>query len=279
MADGPRGGFAGRTIVALESRRADAIAELIRRYGGRPLLAPSMREVPLLENEPSVSYLRQLEAREIDATVFLTGVGLRALIASLEAEGGAVRLADALRGSTVIARGPKPVAVLREMGLTPQLVAPEPNTWRELLALLDADWPVSGKRIAVQEYGLPNRPLIEALEARGAVVSRLPVYRWALPDDLEPLRRAIAALLAGAAGAALFTSATQVFHLFQVAGADADALRSALNRTVVASVGPICSEALAEHGVSVRYEPDHPKMGQLVGGLARTFSEGVLKES
>jgi len=45
--------LAGLDVVALESRRADEIARLIRHHGGTPVSAPSMREVPLDENGPA----------------------------------------------------------------------------------------------------------------------------------------------------------------------------------------------------------------------------------
>lgn len=274
-----RAGFGGRTVIAFESRRATEIAELIRRHGGVPMVAPSMREIPIEQNQHPADYLRRLERGEIDVTILLTGVGLRTLIAALPGDDAAARLTAALRRGKIVARGPKPVAVLRELGLDPDITAPEPNTWRELLAALDAGLPVAGKTIAVQEYGVSNDPLLSALEDRGATVVRVPVYRWGLPEDIGPLLTAVDTIIAGGATAVMFTSANQVYHLFQVAADRADALRTALGVTVVASVGPICSEALTAHGVNVRYEPPHPKMGQLVGGLARALTGLIAEES
>jgi uroporphyrinogen-III synthase len=274
----PGAGFGGRTIVAFESRRAVEMAELIRNFGGEPLVAPSMREVQLDDDPHAGDFLRRLEAGGIDMTIFLTGVGLRALIAALPGDDAATRLMAALDRCTVVVRGPKPVAVLREYGRKPDLTAPEPNTWRELLATLDAATDLAGKTVAVQEYGVSNDPLLAALTERGARVLRVPVYRWALPEDLGPLHAAIDTLLAGGAAAVLFTSANQVYSLFEVAAERGEALRAALAHVVVASVGPICTEALAAHGVAVRYEPPHPKMGQLVGGLARAL-DGLLAEA
>src|SRR5262249_5216131 len=140
------------------------------------------------------------------------------------------RVAAALRRATLVARGPKPVAALRELGLPPNVTVAEPNTWREILAALDAESPVGGKRVAVQEYGVTNHELLRGLADRGAAVLRVPVYRWALPEDLGPLQAAIGALVDGRTDVALFTSATQVDHLFQVAAADAGRLRTAFNR-------------------------------------------------
>ena len=251
-------------VVAFESRRAAEIAELIRRHGGAPRIAPALREVPLSEHTALFEYVRRLDAGEIDVVLLLTGVGVRTLAEIVAAEWPRARFAAALRRARLVARGPKPVAALRELGLQPDAVAAEPNTWRELLATIDAQAPVASARVAVQEYGVTNQELIDGLVARGAQVVRVPIYRWALPDDVEPLRAAIRAIGDGCVEVVLFTSATQVYHLFHVAGDAADALREGFQRVLVGSIGPICSAALRAHGVAPSFEPAHAKMGQLV---------------
>jgi uroporphyrinogen-III synthase len=266
-ADGER--LRGLRVVSFESRRATEMAELIRRHGGEPISAPSVREVPLEENRAAVDYVAQLEAGEIAIVILMTGVGLRTLAHAVAGDWPRERLAAALRRATLVARGPKPVAALREFGLQPDITVPEPNTWREILATLDAQLPVAGKRVAVQEYGVTNAEFVRALETRGAQVLRVPIYEWALPEDIGPLRNAIDALCVARVDIALFTSATQVYHLFQVAGDNADRLRDALGAVLIASIGPVCSEALREHGVEPDLEPRHSKMGQLVGEVAR----------
>ena len=259
----------GLKVVSFESRRSVEIAELIRRHGGTPISAPSMREVPLDDNQVVIRYLERLAAGEVDIAILMTGVGLRLLVQAAAPQWPAEKVAETLRRATLVARGPKPVAALREIGLTPAVTVPEPNTWREILATLDSTLPVSGKRVAVQEYGVENRELVHGLESRGAEVERVSIYRWALPDDLGPLRGAVAAIIAGEIDIALFTSATQVYHLFQVAADDAAGLRSGFARVLIASIGPVCSEALQEHELHADLEPDHPKMGQLVAEVAR----------
>ena len=259
----------GLRVVAFESRRATEIAEMIRRHGGAPISAPALREVPLDDHGEALEYVRRLDQGEIDIVVLMTGVGLRTLAQSVASEWPPERLAAALRRAALVARGPKPVAALRELGLQPDVTVPEPNTWREILTTLDSRLPVAGKRVAVQEYGVSNEEFHRALEARGAHVLRVPIYRWALPEDLEPLRAAIRAICEGGVDIALFTSATQVYHLFQVAGADAGRLRSAFATVLIASIGPVCSEVLQEHGLTPDLEPQHPKMGQLVGEVAQ----------
>ena len=230
-----------------------------------------MQEVPLSQNVAAFELLRRLEGGAIDVVVLMTGVGLRTLVAAVASEFPRERVAAALGRATLVARGTKPVAALRELGRQPDLTAPEPNTWREILATFDAKLPLAGKRVAVQEYGAPKQELIAGLEARGADVFSVPVYRWALPEDTGPLRAAVRALCDGTIDITLFTSGIQVHHLFQVATDEggAERLRAALARVLIASIGPVCSEALQEHGLSADLEPEHPKMGQLVAEVAR----------
>ena len=273
--------FDGMKVVAFESRREKEIAELVRRQGGEPVSAPAMREIPAEENPEALGFARGLRAGEIHVAIFLTGVGTRFLAAAVEREMPREELGRLLAAIDTVARGPKPVAALRELGVTPTVTVPEPNTWRELLAAVDASLEVRGRTVAVQEYGQENPELVAGLAARGATVRRVPVYRWVLPEDTGPLERAIAAIVAGEIGAALFTSATQVEHVFRVAGAvtgaGAERLRAALAGMLVASIGPVCSAALRRHGVEPALEPEHPKMGHLVraaAARAREISRG-----
>ncbi len=267
-------GFAGRRVLCLESRRADELAELVRRHGGEPVSAPAMREIPLEESREAAEFGRRLLEHSIDAAVFLTGVGTRLLVEALSPSIPRERLAAELSRILTVARGPKPRAALNEIGVRPSIGVAEPNTWRVLLAALDEAASIAGRSVAVQEYGAENPDLIRGLEERGARVLRVPVYRWALPEDLAPLRQAIDQLAAGRIDVALFTSATQVDHLFRVAGdGEAATLRCGLEGAVVASIGPICSQALARRGVRPDLEPEHPKMGQLVRAAAGRAGE------
>jgi len=262
--------FSGLRVLVAESRRAREMTSLVTTYAGMPLSAPAMREVPLESNTEAVAFADGLDRGEFDLVVLLTGVGTRALVAVVEAvRGSRDAFLSALRRTRVVARGPKPVAVLRELEVPVWMTAPEPNTWRELLAAFDArrdELSLEGRRVAVQEYGVANPELLAGLESRGARVTRVPVYQWDLPEDLEPLRAAVRALAAGGVDVALFTTATQVVHLLRVAddmGARAGAL-DGLRRVVVASIGPTTTEELRRQGLDPDLESSHPKMGFLV---------------
>jgi uroporphyrinogen-III synthase len=277
MAANERGDLEGFRIVSFESRRAQELAELIRRYGGEPIIAPSMREIPLSQNSAALDFVRRLEAGKIDIVILLTGVGTRTLVEAVANEYPRQKLASALERVTLVARGPKPVAAVKELGLQPTLSIPEPNTWREILSELDAKVRLRGKRVAVQEYGITNPELIQGLQSRGAEVLRVGVYRWGLPEDTGPLRAAIRAVINRELQIALFTNATQVDHLFKVAVEEKleQPLRQALAQILIASIGPVCTEALEHFGLKADIEPDHPKMGHLVATVARRASSLV----
>ena len=256
-------GFGGKRVLALESRRGSETGELIRRNGGEPFVAPSMREVPVESNSAAFEFWERLVGGGFEMVILLTGVGLRYLVKVLESAAPRDRIVEALRGVTIVARGPKPVAALREMGLAPALVAAEPNTWHEVLDVV-RDRPE--KRVAVQEYGKPNPELIAGLRALGMDTTVVPVYQWAMPEDRGPLEEAVRRLAAGDFASALFTTSQQVVHLFAVArelGLEAG-VRGALGRADIGSIGPTTSEMLREYGVEPGFEASHPKLGFLV---------------
>ncbi len=270
MESSPRNQLRGLQVVCFESRRAKELAELIRRYGGEPIVAPSMREIPLTENHAALELLPGVEAGKFDILVLMTGVGTKALHEILISQFAQDRVLAALQKVQLVARGPKPVGVLRDLGLQAAITVPEPNTWREILSTFDAAVDVRGKRIAIQEYGIANPELIGALESRGAVVTSIPIYRWSLPEDLGPLRAAIVAITGGRVDVALFTNGAQVQHLFQVAAYENsdEMMRQAFKKLVVGSVGPVCTQVLRQFGLSPDVEPAHPKMGSLVAEMA-----------
>jgi uroporphyrinogen-III synthase len=261
--------FSGARVLALESRRAKEMAALITTYGGRPVLAPAMREIALDSNPEAIQFTNALLRGDFDAVIFLTGVGTRWLAEIAATVAPREQFTTALQRVRIVARGPKPAAALKEVGVPVHVPVPEPNTWRELLAALDREWPppaLRDFRVAVQEYGAPAQELLTGLQERGARVTRVPVYRWALPDDTEPLRQAVRSLAAKEIDVALFTTSVQVAHLFQIAkdlGLE-EPLRMGLRCCVVASIGPTTSEELQRRDLQRDLEASHPKMGILV---------------
>ena len=272
-----KGSFDGLHVLALESRRATEIGKLIRGHGGEPTVAPAMREVPLESNTEALEFAARLIGGGYDLVIFLTGVGVRRLteIAGLRYDRAAY--VEALRRVKVVSRGPKVSAALRELDVPVAASAPEPCTWREVIGSMDGAFgaTLKGMRAAVQEYGTPNPELLDALTQRQAQWTRVPVYHWALPEDLEPLRNAIRAIAGGEVDAIVFLTTAQVAHLFEVAagmGAE-DALRNGMRRALLLSIGPTTTEELERHGVKPDFEPSHPKMGILISEAAGRAAE------
>jgi uroporphyrinogen-III synthase len=255
-------------VLSLESRRANEMAQLISKQGGEPFVAPSMREAPLERNEEAFQFAERLFAGEFEMMIFLTGVGTRFLNKLIATRHPAERFAEALRGLTVVARGPKPMAALRELNVPVTVAVPEPNTWRELLQAIDGRLE---RRIAVQEYGRSNEELLTGLRERGGVVTAVRVYEWELPEDTSALREAASRLSRREFDVSMFTTSIQIAHLLRVAAEMGieDEARNGLSRTVVASIGPTTTESLREYGLTPDMEPSHPKMGFLVQELSQ----------
>jgi len=262
--------FRGLRVVAFESRMAAETARMIERLGGLAILAPAMREVPLEDNRAALEFADRLIAGAFDIVIFLTGVGVRALFQVMETRHARDALVAALAKTIIVVRGPKPTKVVRELGLRPSIIAREPSTWRELLDDLAKQIALEGKKIAVQEYGVSNRDLIAGLEARGARVATVPVYRWTLPLDRAPMRAALNAIASREADVALFTSASQVVNVMQMAEAEGigAAVRDGFATMAVGSIGPICSAELASNGIRRDFEPEHSRLGHLIKDAA-----------
>jgi uroporphyrinogen-III synthase len=271
-------GFNGLRVLSFESRRAKEIAQLISNNRGMPTVAPSTREVPSPPSDDELKLIRGLLKQEFDAIIFMTGVGARTLVQAAEAVCSREDFFAALRRTRVVVRGPKPSAAMREFNVRVTLAVPEPNTWREIVKALDESpdrVPLRGQCIAVQEHGEPSPELYAALRDRGAEIFPVRVYRWELPEDIGPLKDAIRSLIQDEIDVVMFTSSVQFVHAARIAAemGVAEKFHEALNRAVVASIGPIASETLRENGVAVDLEPSHPKMGFLVKEAAESSAE------
>ena len=275
--------FANRRVLSLESRRAKEIESLITTFGGRPVVAPAVRELPLDSDADVLALGDGIIAGAFDVVAFLTGVGARALVEAMDRAGRRDALIAALREARIVVRGPKPLAVMRELDVPVWATAPEPNTWRELLVALDTKagaGRLTDARVAVQEYGVSNSDLLDALRARGARVTAAPTYQWAMPEDLEPLREGVRAVVRGDIDVIVITSGIQIVNFLAVAremGLEAD-VKQALSHTLVASIGPSSSAELRRHDIEPTFEPSRPKMGLLIREAAErvgtTRSEG-----
>jgi uroporphyrinogen-III synthase len=225
-------------------------------------------EAPDIDPAFVTRLIDDLRSKPPAVAIFQTGVGTRALFQATDALELTGTWLAALRMAIVVVRGAKPTAALRARDVRIDLSAADPFTTHEVLSALSGT-PLAGARVLVQRYGVTNVELEEALRAKGAEVIEVPTYRWDLPEDLAPLTQLMDALDRGEIDAVAFTNAAQVHNLFAVAEqlGRGDRLLSALNRTLVASIGPVASAALTRFGVNIGIEASPPKLGPFMSAL------------
>ncbi|MFE7617026.1 uroporphyrinogen-III synthase [Streptomyces sp. NPDC057496] len=260
----PTGPLTGFTVGVTAARRREELVALLRRRGARVVEAPALRILPLEDDEA----LRRATARcltgPLDYVVATTGVGWRGWLSAADGWGHGARLAEVCRRAVVLTRGPKATGAVRAGGLS-ETFSPATETTDELLTwLLARDLP--GRRIAVQEHGVPLDGFTAALAERGAEVIPVPVYRWGPPDDPSPLRRMAERTVRRELHAIAFTSAPAITAF--LAAADGLGLRAqvlaALRADVLpVCVGPVCARPLEEAGVTV-LSPERGRLGAMV---------------
>lgn len=263
-----------KTVAILESRMRDHVAGLVRKYGGTPFSAPALDEIPDVDRAHVEELIRDWTSTPPDIFIFQTGVGTRALFAATDSLGLTDVLLRRLDAAQVIVRGPKPVTVLHSRKVRIDRAASNPFTTHEVLAEMHETL-LRGKRVVVQRYGETNRDLQAVLESEGADVIEIVTYRWALPKDTAPLLRLIDALDRDEIDLVAFTSASQASNLFTVAQCDGKeaSLKQSLGRTLVASIGPVCSAALRKLAVRVDIEAKPPKLGPFMDAINAVLSD------
>ena len=272
--------FSGLRVLSLESRRAKEVEKLIRTYGGQPFVVPFMREVKLESNQAALDFADRLMRGELDVVILMTGVGVRALLEIVETRYERPAFLEALGKVKIVTRGSKPEAALRELKLRSVASAAEPTTWHELMTALQGYFGESlgTQRVALQEYGATNPELLAELTERCASVLKVPVYQWALPLDLQPLRECVHGIANANVDVILFTTAVQVIHLMLIAQEmdQVTEMLAGLRSVVVVSVGPTTTAELLHYGIMPDFEPSRPKMGFLINEAAQ-YAAQVLK--
>lgn len=263
----------GKTIAILEHRLGEQMAQLVTKYGGTPFCAPALSEIPDVDLVHIRKLLGDWDATPPSVFIFQTGTGATAFFRAVQTLDLTDKLLALLSAAQVAVRGPKPAAVLRSYQVRIDYSASAPYTTTEVLAAL-ACLPLAGKRVVVQRYGETNRELQKILEEKHAEVVEIATYRWALPENTQPLVDLMDALERNEIDVVAFTSASQAMNLFEVAGQTTrqEVLRNTLKRTLVASIGPVCTAALHKLGITVDIEPQPPKLGPFVAAITQELS-------
>ncbi|MBO3083791.1 uroporphyrinogen-III synthase [Cellulomonas fengjieae] len=258
--------LAGLVVLVTADRRSAELAAALGRRGAAIRHAPALSMVPHTDDATLLAGTRALLADPPDTVVVTTGIGFRGWIEAADAAGLDEPLVEMLRGTRIVARGPKARGAIQAAGLTADWVA-ESETNAEIAQVL-LDEGVAGRDIAVQHHGAGADGLDEAFAAAGARVRSLVVYRWGPPPDPNLVAGSVRGVAAGEIDAVVFTSAPGAHAWLQAAG-EAGVVEdiAALVRggsVVMAAVGPITAKPLQERGI----EPIVPERGRL-GALVR----------
>lgn len=241
----------GRRIALAEGRQLEELADLLSKEGAEPVRCPMVSILDAPDPAPVRAWLAELTAGRYGWVAFLTGEGVRRLLAQAERDGIRDAVVAALGRVKLVARGPKPVKELKAFGLTPHVVA-SPATTPGVVSALQVE-PLAGVTVGVQLYAPDKLELLDFLRAAGAIASTVLPYVYAPAADADQVAVLIDRLAAGDLAAIVFTSSPQVDRLFEVAaerGTEAR-LRAGLDRTVVAAVGPVMADTLADFRVRV----------------------------
>ena len=264
----------GRRVAVPESRELDLFTRMLERNGAIAIRCPLVSIHDVEDAAPVEEWLGRLVAGEHDLLVLYTGEGLSRLLGFAGRKGIEADVVAALSKTFIVARGPKPAKVLRGIGLVPNLMAEEPTTAGLVQTLSAID--LNGKRVGVQLYPGGEQALSEFLQRAGAIEDSILCYRYASDEEDERVLQFIATLVSGAVDLIAFTSTAQVRRLQEVArrfGREAE-LDAAMQRILIAAIGPVTAEAVEKAGWPVGAMPeDSFHLKPLVTASGRKLSQ------
>ena len=224
-----------RILITRPAEGAQDFAQKLRDLGAEPLLLPTIALVPPEDWGPVDRALGQLD--RYDWVIFTSANGVRFALARLQALGLSVELLQRVR---IAAIGPATAQALREHGLSVDFM---PSKY-VAEAIADGLGDVCGQRILLLRADIARRELRERLQAKGAHVDEIAVYRTQ-PATLKP--EEVEQLFQQGIDIVTFTSASTVQALLKLLGAK----RDLLDGVIVACIGPITARAAEEAGLQV----------------------------
>ncbi|MDH7606102.1 MAG: uroporphyrinogen-III synthase [Melioribacter sp.] len=257
-----------KVIAILENRTSEQLANLIRKNGGIPFLAPAISEVPDININELINLITKWDIMPPDIFIFQTGVGVKFLFEAVKNIGLNDKFFYHLNRAKIIVRSNKPAAALRTYNVHPTGYAKEPFTTSEVIIEL-MKYDLKNKNIVIQNYGEKNELLRKTIVEKGGNVTEITSYKWDLPSNVQPLIGLMDALENNRIDVVAFTSASQVSNLFRLANRlnRIKRLIENLNRVFIISIGPVCSSALRNFGVNVTKESNPPKLIYLINAI------------
>ncbi|WP_298785782.1 uroporphyrinogen-III synthase [uncultured Marinococcus sp.] len=265
-------GLSGRQVILAASRKTEEMEELIRRQGGEPLNYP-LQGTSFLNEEQLRAPMRAYLEQPVDWSIFMTGMGLNAMLDIAEEEGIREAFVQKIQQTKVAARGYKTANVLKSLECEIAARDDDGTTEGMIRALEGHDF--RQKRVMVQLHGIENPRLRRYLEEHGAKVYDILPYQHTPPEEAVAAE-CLETILNAGSDAICFTTAIQVHALFQYAGKDGrtEELQEALRHQVMpTAVGKVTAEALRERGIGDYVVPDNERMGAMIVALSKHFEQ------
>lgn len=282
----------GITVAVTSSRRASELANLIRKFGGIPYIAPT---IGIKNNSPLKTecdhFLQTISNKKMHFFIFMTGVGVFNLFQNLQKSNRYNIINEKLKDTIVVARSNKPKMELAKFGIKTNFV-PSINTTDGMLDLLK-NFDVKNKNIGILWHGESSasfKSKLESLKANvfdfssytystsleqtNAKMLREMGYHYVAPSE-EKIEKLIEDLMKGEVDSIAFTSPPAVKEFFELAKREDkfNSLKIMLNNNVlVVSVGPSTSKMLAQFNVQVDIMPTTYRMGSMIKELADHIS-------
>ena len=278
----------GITVAITSSRRASELANLVRKFGGIPYIAPT---IGIKNNMPLSSecnqFIETISDQRIHFFIFMTGVGVFNLFQNIQKSHRLNTVNEKLQDTIIIARSNKPKMELRKFGIKTNFV-PNFNTIEGTLNLLKS-FDVKNKNIGILWHGDSSNSFKKKLESQGANVFDFSSYSYStsleqenatmlkemgydyIAPNEEKIERLIQDIMDGMVDSITFTSPPAVKEFFELAKRNNkfNSLKDKLNNNVlVVSVGPSTSYMLAQFHVLVDITPNAYRMGPMIKELA-----------
>jgi len=248
----PLGGI--RIAVTRARPQAEELAAPLRALGAEVVAAPLIRIEPQLDSPGVQSAIALVE--EFDWIVFTSANGVELFAAALAAAG------RARPPGRIACVGPATARAARARGFEPALM-PGDYTGVAVAGALVAEQAVAGRKVLLARAGGAGTELPRLLEAEGAQVTDIALYRSGADAEGAAVLRA--EITAETLDVVTFTSGSSVQYFGSGVG---DA-----GRALVAVIGPVTAVVARAHGLIVSIQGTPNTVDGLVAAIARHFGE------
>jgi uroporphyrinogen-III synthase len=286
------------TVAVTGSRRAHELAHIIRSFGGRPFIAPTIGiEIAEPSAERGKQFIMRILTEKPDYVVFMTGPGVYSLMDIAKRSGIQDPFIDTLHDTLIVCRSEKPNIALSHFKLRAHLIPKDENTAEGILRLLQK-YDLRDKKIAIFWHGSYSRVLSDELQKNGAEVfesftytysNKLDSYgarilesmgfKYESPNELTVVKL-IDAIDSGIIDIITFTSPPSAEEFFRIVtrhGLDMPLKRNLNTKVIVTVIGPSTRKILEKNNVSVDVMPDTYKMGPMIRALSDFIKDHPYK--